>query len=119
MPKELVPPIKARGVGPQESSHARDPIGPGRFHDQMKVMVHQAIGMDLPVCLFHTSAPTSPGTTGDQSHLEKLTPDGPLDSSHDKLRLDIPLAVCAASRAIGQSRQIHQWSSLTPFTDSF
>src|SRR5436190_6167367 len=48
---------------------------------------------------FYTSAPTSPGTTGDQSHPEKLTPDSPLDSSHDKLPLDIPFAVCVASRA--------------------
>jgi hypothetical protein len=52
---------------------------------------------DSPASLSFSHARANP--TGDQSHPEQLTPDGPLDSSHDKLPLDIPLAVCAASRA--------------------
>ena len=51
VPEQFVPPVEARGVSAEEPLHARDQIGLGRFHDQMKMIVHETIGMHLPVGL--------------------------------------------------------------------
>lgn len=49
--EELVPAIEPAGVGPQKPFHARHQIGLGRLDDQMKMIGHQTIRMDLPAGL--------------------------------------------------------------------
>ena len=49
MAEQFVTPVESRRVGAQEPSHPRDQICPGRFHNQMKVIVHEAIHVNLPV----------------------------------------------------------------------
>ena len=51
MPKEPVFAVEARGVSPQKPFHAGDQVGLGRFDHEMKMIVHQAIGVDLPTGL--------------------------------------------------------------------
>jgi len=43
-----VPAVEPAGIGAQQPFHAGDQRGLGRFEDQMKMVGHQAIGMDLP-----------------------------------------------------------------------
>ena len=47
----LVPYVEAFGVNPQQPLHARHQVGLRRFHDQMKMIAHQAIGVNLPAGL--------------------------------------------------------------------
>jgi hypothetical protein len=47
----LVPDIKAFGVNAQQPLHPDHQIGLGRFHDQMKMIAHQTVGVNLPPCL--------------------------------------------------------------------
>src|SRR5947208_3526150 len=49
MSKELVFAVKARSVGPQKPFHASDQIGERRFRNEMKMVSHEAPGVDLPV----------------------------------------------------------------------
>ena len=46
--EELLAMIQADGVGAQKPAHAGHPIRVGRLQHQMKMVAHQAIGMDLP-----------------------------------------------------------------------
>ena len=48
MPRHPVPTIESRGVSAKEPLHADDEIGLRRFHDEVKMIRHQAIGMNLP-----------------------------------------------------------------------
>src|SRR5208282_1123484 len=50
--KLFVPPIETAGIGSQQPLHAGDQIRAGRFDDQMKMVRHQAPGMDLPAGFF-------------------------------------------------------------------
>lgn len=50
MPRKAVPPIEALRVGTQKPLHSGAQIASGRLHDQMKMISHQAIGMNLPTC---------------------------------------------------------------------
>ncbi len=47
--KEVVAAVEAGGVGAKEPTHPCDEVGLGRFDDQMEVVTHEAIGVDLPV----------------------------------------------------------------------
>ena len=47
VPEELVPVVEADRVGAQQPAHARHQVGLRRLDHQMKVIPHQAIGMDL------------------------------------------------------------------------
>ena len=49
MTQFLVTAIVAHGVGGQEPLHAGDEIRLGRLNNQVEVIVHEAIGMNLPV----------------------------------------------------------------------
>jgi len=40
--------VNALGVNAQEPFHSHHQVGPGRFQHQMKMIAHQAIGMNLP-----------------------------------------------------------------------
>ena len=51
MAKELVPTIEPPRVGSQEPFHAGDQVGLGRLDHQMKMIGHQAPGMDVPAGL--------------------------------------------------------------------
>jgi hypothetical protein len=51
MAEELAPVIQAQGVGAEESTHPLHKVAIGRFDHQMKVIAHQAKGMDLKTCL--------------------------------------------------------------------
>src|SRR5579863_8196173 len=51
VPKLLVPSIMPSRVGAQQPFHAGHQVGLRRFHHQMKIIVHQAIGMRLPARL--------------------------------------------------------------------
>jgi hypothetical protein len=44
----LVAAVEAGGVGAQEPFHARDKIRARRFQDEMKVVAHQTVSVDLP-----------------------------------------------------------------------
>jgi len=48
MTKTLVPVVQPDGVRAQQPAHALDQLGVGRFHDQVKMVAHQAAGVDLP-----------------------------------------------------------------------
>ena len=48
MAEELVSPVETRGVSAEEPFHARNEISLGSFDDQMKMITHQTIGMNLP-----------------------------------------------------------------------
>src|SRR5208337_4634826 len=50
--KFFVPPIETTGIGSQQPLHAGDQISAGRFDNQMKMVRHQAPGMDLPAGFF-------------------------------------------------------------------
>jgi hypothetical protein len=52
MPAELMPAIESAGVSAEEPFHAHHQIGLRRFGDKVKVVSHQAIGVDLPASLF-------------------------------------------------------------------
>ena len=45
---ELVSVIEPDGVGAQQPTHSRHQVPLGRFHHQIKVIAHEAIGMHLP-----------------------------------------------------------------------
>ena len=45
-------------VGTQQPLHAGAQVAPRRFHNEMKMVIHQAIGMNLP--------PSSPAGLGQQ-----------------------------------------------------
>jgi len=47
MPAKLVPMVEPVGVGAQQPAHPGHQIAPGRLDDQMKVVSHQTIGMNL------------------------------------------------------------------------
>jgi hypothetical protein len=49
--KYLIPSIESDRVSAQEPFHARDKVCLRRFHQEMEVRLHQAIGMDLPTGL--------------------------------------------------------------------
>jgi hypothetical protein len=49
MAEELVPAVEPPGVHASEPFHARHQIGSGRFQHQMKMIVHQAPGVDSPI----------------------------------------------------------------------
>ena len=51
MAGELVTAIEAGRVGAEQPLHAGDEIGLRRFHDQMKMIAHQTVGVNLPPCL--------------------------------------------------------------------
>ena len=57
MPELPMPAIEPSGVGAEEPFHARHQRGLGRLDDQMEVIGHQAVGMNLP---FGLSARRSP-----------------------------------------------------------
>jgi hypothetical protein len=48
MPELPMPAIEPSGVGAEEPFHARHQRGLGRLDDQMEVIGHQAVGMNLP-----------------------------------------------------------------------
>ena len=48
MAKEFVPVVQPDGVGAEQPAQARHQIGVRGFHDQMKVIIHEAISMHLP-----------------------------------------------------------------------
>jgi hypothetical protein len=50
--------IEQLSVGTQQSLHAGAQVAPRRFHNQMKMITHQAIGVNLP--------PSSPAGLGQQ-----------------------------------------------------
>jgi hypothetical protein len=52
MPEELMPAIEPSGISAEEPFHARYQIGLRRLGDEVKVISHQAIGVDLPTGLF-------------------------------------------------------------------
>jgi hypothetical protein len=64
MPGETMPPIKSLRVGAQKPLHPGAQIGARSFHYQMKMIVHQTIGMNLPLGL----------PTGAPEKLEKKLP---------------------------------------------
>ena len=43
--------VEAAGVGAQQPFHARDQVGPGGLDDEVEMVRHEAIGMDLPTGL--------------------------------------------------------------------
>ena len=47
--KEFMAAIKPRSVGAQEPFHPRDKIGIGRLDDEMKMIFHETIRMNLPI----------------------------------------------------------------------
>ena len=49
MVEELLAAVKPRGVGPQQPFRARDQVGFRNFDDQMKMVAHEAPGMNQPV----------------------------------------------------------------------
>ena len=51
MTEQLVPPFEPAGVGAQKPFHSRDQIGLGRLDDQMKMIRHEHVGVDLPAGL--------------------------------------------------------------------
>src|SRR3954469_10590328 len=51
MSAETMSPIKPPRVSPQEPFHPDHEIGFWRFHHEVKMIRHQAIGMHLPTCL--------------------------------------------------------------------
>src|ERR1043166_166478 len=63
MAEELMAPIEAAGINSQQPCHARHQVGLGRLDDQMKMIAHQAPGVD---------APTGSGTSLIQALQEKL-----------------------------------------------
>ena len=52
VPEEFVAAVEAAGVGAKEPFHANDEIGLGRFGDQMKMIAHEAPGVELPAGFF-------------------------------------------------------------------
>ena len=40
--------VQANGVGAQVPAHALNEVGFGRFHDEMKMVGHEAVSVDLP-----------------------------------------------------------------------
>src|SRR5437879_5643962 len=51
MSEKFMPPVISRGVSAQEPFHAGHQVGLGSLNDQMKMISHQAPGMDLPIGL--------------------------------------------------------------------
>src|ERR1043166_1904257 len=49
MPKQFVPAIEAAGGSAQKPLHPGDEVGEGSFEHQMKMVSHEAIGVDLPL----------------------------------------------------------------------
>ncbi len=49
MPTQAMPPIEAHGVSAQKPLHPRHQIRPRRFHHQVEMIPHKAIGVHLPV----------------------------------------------------------------------
>ncbi len=47
--EELMPSVEPGGVGAQKPRHARDQVSLGRLDHQMKMISHQAEGVDLPI----------------------------------------------------------------------
>ncbi len=48
MPRKSVPSIEALGIGTEKPLHSGAQIAARRLHDQMKMIGHQAIRMNLP-----------------------------------------------------------------------
>ena len=48
MTEKLVPIVQADAIGAEQPAHPRHQIGIGCFNDQMKMIVHQTVGMHLP-----------------------------------------------------------------------
>jgi hypothetical protein len=51
VPNELVPAVEAAGVGAEKPGHPSHEVGLGCLHHQMKMIAHQAEGVDLPLRL--------------------------------------------------------------------
>ena len=51
MAEQLVPPVEPAVVSAQKPRHARDQIGLGRLHDEMKMIRHEDTGLNLPAGL--------------------------------------------------------------------
>ena len=51
MPKKFVPPIETASVSAQKPLHTSDEVGERSFENQMKMVFHEAIGMNLPLGL--------------------------------------------------------------------
>jgi hypothetical protein len=47
-PKSLCRRFESGGVNPQQPLHAEAQVGPRCFNDQVKVVAHEAVSMDLP-----------------------------------------------------------------------
>ena len=50
--EEFMASVEAAGVGAEEPFHAGDEIGLGRFGDEMKMIAHEAPGVELPAGFF-------------------------------------------------------------------
>ena len=48
MAENFVPAVEAAGVGAQKPFHPGDEVGQRRFQNEMKMILHQAIRVDLP-----------------------------------------------------------------------
>ncbi len=48
MAKELVPPVKTRGVSPEKPFHAGHQVGARGFEHEMEMVSHQTISQDMP-----------------------------------------------------------------------
>lgn len=46
---KFVAAVKAGGVGGKKPTHARDEVGLGRLEDEVKVVTHETVGVDVPV----------------------------------------------------------------------
>jgi hypothetical protein len=88
--EELVAVIEPNGVSAQEPAHSRHQVRLGRFHHQMKVISHQAIGMHLETRLL----------TGLGQRLEDVLP---IDVIPENVRPPIPTAP-AACLAVARSQ---------------
>ena len=100
--EQLVSVIEPEGVGAQEPTHPRHQVRLGRFHHQMKVVAHQAIGMHLESCLL----------TGLGQRLEKVLP-------IDVITKDILPPIPTAHDVVDRHRKLHSqlawhWSRACP-----
>ena len=56
VPNDLVAMIEPGGVGAQKPLHASDQVGAGGFQYKMEVILHEHIGMHLPVATVASGA---------------------------------------------------------------
>ena len=62
MPEQLVPAVEAARVSAKQPFHPGDQIRLGRLDNQVKMILHEDVGMNLPTCLA-----TSLGQRGDEA----------------------------------------------------